>query len=104
MTAMTKRDAVDAALSVAQDAAEGRLDLTALQEQAVAECRALFGTVAGPGDALWGPQVEVRTQCVGAEGNSCRRAVRVAGCGAPAHPTDRLAPCSLTQTCCYARV
>jgi hypothetical protein len=85
MTAMTKRDAVDAALSVAQDAAEGRLDLTALQEQAVAECRALFGTVAGPGDALWGLQVEVRTQCVGAEGNSCRRADRVAGCGAPAN-------------------
>ena len=45
MTAMTKRDAVDAALSVAQDAAEGRLDLTALQEQAVAECRELFNTI-----------------------------------------------------------
>jgi hypothetical protein len=59
MTAMAKRDAVDAALSVAQDAAEGRLDLTALQEQAVAECRTLFGTVSGPGDALWGLQVEV---------------------------------------------
>jgi hypothetical protein len=68
MTAMTKRDAVDAALSVAQDAAEGRLDLTALQEQAVAECRALFGTVAGPGDALWDLHVDVARNVLAQKG------------------------------------
>jgi hypothetical protein len=52
-------DDVIRAASVARDAAEGRLSPAALQEQAVAECRELFGTVAGPGDALWALQVKV---------------------------------------------
>ena len=56
---MAPDDVIRAAASVARDAAEGRLSSAALQEQAVAECRELFGTVAGPGDALWELQVEV---------------------------------------------
>ena len=56
---MAPDDVIRAAASVARDAAEGRLNPAALQEQAVAECRELFGTVAGPGDALWEIQVEV---------------------------------------------
>jgi hypothetical protein len=87
---MAPDDAIKAAASVARDAAEGRLSPAALQEQAVAECRELFGTVAGPGDALWELQVKV-ARCFGAEGNFCRRADRVAGCGAPAHTIDRVA-------------
>jgi hypothetical protein len=55
----TTDDVIKAAASVARDTAEGRLSPLDLQEQAVAECRALFGTVAGPGDPLWELQVEV---------------------------------------------
>jgi hypothetical protein len=56
---MAPGEVIRAAASVARDAAEGGLSPAALQEQAVAECRELFGTVAGPGDALWELQVEV---------------------------------------------
>lgn len=56
---MAADDVIKAAASVARDAAEGRLSPAALEEQAVAECRELFGTVTGPGDALWELQVEV---------------------------------------------
>jgi hypothetical protein len=56
---MAPDDVIKAATSVARDAAEGRLSPAALQEQSVAECRELFGTVAGPGDALWELQIEV---------------------------------------------
>jgi hypothetical protein len=56
---MAPDDAIKAAASVARDAAEGRLSPAALQEQAVAECRALFGTVVSPGDPLWELHIEV---------------------------------------------
>lgn len=56
---MAPYDVITAAASVAHDAAEGRLSPAALQEQAAAECRELFGTIDGPGDALWELQVEV---------------------------------------------
>ena len=59
MTMATPDEVIKAAASVARDAAEGRLSPAALQEQAVAECCALFGAVTGPGDALWELQVEV---------------------------------------------
>jgi hypothetical protein len=45
----TTDDVIKAAAFVARDTAEGRLSPLDLQEQAVAECRALFGAVAGPG-------------------------------------------------------
>jgi len=41
-----------------------------LQEQAVAECRELFGTVAGPGDALWELQVKVARDVLAQKGIS----------------------------------
>ncbi len=65
MSTLTKRDAIDAALSVADDVAHGRLDPTALQQQAVSECRELFGTVIGDGDALWTLHADVARQAVG---------------------------------------
>lgn len=65
MTTPTKRDAIDAALSVADDVAHGRVDPAALQEQAVTECRELFGTVIGEGDPLWTLHADVARQAVG---------------------------------------
>jgi dihydropteroate synthase len=46
VSAMTKREAVRAAMSVANDVSEGRLDPAELEAVAAAECRALFGRVA----------------------------------------------------------
>ena len=66
----TTDDVIKAAASVARDAAEGRLSPAALQEQAVAECRELFGTVAGPGDALWELQVKVARDVLAQKGIS----------------------------------
>ncbi|VBA56241.1 flagellar hook-length control protein [Mycobacterium attenuatum] len=65
MTTVTRRDAVDAAMSVAQDVAEGRLDPSALQDQAVTELRELFGTVIGADDPLWSLHADVARQAVG---------------------------------------
>ena len=59
MTTVTPEDAIKAAASVARHVADGKLPVTELEAQAAAECRELFGTVAGPGDALWEIQVEV---------------------------------------------
>lgn len=64
MSAPTKRDAVNAAMSVAEEIAEGRLDSAALQAQAVAECREMFGTVVGEGDPLWTLHADVARQAV----------------------------------------
>lgn len=64
MTAMTKRDAVDAPMSVAEDVAEGRLVPSELERQAVAELRGLFGTVVGEGDPAWPLQVDVCRQAI----------------------------------------
>lgn len=54
--------AIKAAMSVARDVAGGQLDAGALEDAAVAECRALFGAVVGPGDALWPMHVDVARQ------------------------------------------
>lgn len=62
------QDAIKAAMTVAKDVAEGRLDPDALAAQAAEECRALFGTVAGPGDALWELHVEVARQVLALDG------------------------------------
>lgn len=56
---MVPADAIKAAMAVARDVADGRLMPADLEEYVVAECRALFGTVAGPGDGLWQLHVEV---------------------------------------------
>lgn len=65
---MALDDVIRAAASVARDAAEGRLSPAALQEQAVVECRELFCTVTGPGDALWELQVEVARDVLAQKG------------------------------------
>jgi hypothetical protein len=39
-----------------------------LQEQAATECRELFGTVAGPGDALWELHVQVARDILAQKG------------------------------------
>lgn len=64
MTNMTKRDAVEAAMSVAEDIADGRLDPSDLQHQAVAELRELFGSVTGPEDPVWPLHCDVARQAV----------------------------------------
>lgn len=65
MSTPTKRDAVNAAMTVAEDIAEGRLNPAALQQQAVTELREQFGTVIGDGDALWALHADVARQAVG---------------------------------------
>ncbi|KZS75908.1 hypothetical protein A4G26_22230 [Mycobacterium kansasii] len=65
MSTSTKRDVTPAALSVADDAAQGRLSPTDLQQQAVAELRELVGSVVGDGDPLWELQCDVARQAVG---------------------------------------
>jgi hypothetical protein len=52
-------DVISAAMSVARDAAEGRMLAVDLEATAVAELRELFGTVTGPHDPLWMLQVDV---------------------------------------------
>ncbi|WP_445168767.1 flagellar hook-length control protein [Mycolicibacterium sp. Dal123E01] len=64
MSTMTKRDAVDAAMSLAEDVAEGRLAPADLEAQAVTEMRELFGTVIGPDDPLWETQANVTRQAI----------------------------------------
>jgi hypothetical protein len=59
MTSVTKRDAVNAAMSVATDVAEGRLSPTDLETTAVMELRQLVGEVVGPGDPVWDLQVQI---------------------------------------------
>ncbi len=64
MTTMTPEDAIKAAASVARDVADGKLSPADLEAQAVAECRELFGTVIGEGDALWTLHADVARQAV----------------------------------------
>lgn len=60
--------AVTAALQIAEDVTAGRLDPTALQAEAVAECRNLFARVEGPGDPLWSLHVEITRQVLAVGG------------------------------------
>lgn len=72
MTAATSTtqtdDVITAAMSVARDAAEGRLAPAELEAQAVAELRSLLGTVSGPGDPLWALQIDVARRVLAAGG------------------------------------
>lgn len=63
-----KKAAVDAALVVAEDIAEGRLNAVDLERAAVEECRQLVGRVIGPDDPLWSLQVDVARQCLAVGG------------------------------------
>lgn len=55
-------DAVRAAMAIARDIAEGRMDPAELAAVFAAEGREAFGRVAGPGDELWPLHVEVARQ------------------------------------------
>lgn len=70
MTAPTEpaQDAIKAAMSVAKDVAEGRLDPVALDAAVAAECRELFAFVAGPDDPLWDTHLEVARQVLALDG------------------------------------
>lgn len=63
---MTTSDIIKAAASVGRDVAEGRLDPAVLDQAAADECKALFGTVAGPEDPLWPLHVDVCRQALAA--------------------------------------
>lgn len=63
-----KKAAVDAAMSVAEDVATGRLDTAALDTAVATECRELFGRVAGPGDPLWELHVDIARQVLAVGG------------------------------------
>lgn len=64
MTDTTVEDMINAAASIATDAAEGRLDPATLEQQLVTELQALVGTVVGPEDPLWPIQTDVARQVV----------------------------------------
>lgn len=68
MTSMTKHDAINGAMSLADDIAQGRLDPAALEAQAVTELRELVGTVVGPGDACWELQCNIARQVLALDG------------------------------------
>jgi hypothetical protein len=68
MTSPTKRDVIEAAMSTADDATQGRLKPSDLEHQAVAECRELFGTVAGPDDPLWPLHIDITRQVLALDG------------------------------------
>jgi hypothetical protein len=61
-------DAVRAAMAIARDIAEGRMDPADLAAVTAAEQREAFGRVAGPDDALWPLHVEVARQVLAAGG------------------------------------
>ncbi|MFT8179227.1 flagellar hook-length control protein [Mycobacteroides chelonae] len=68
MTTTTKHDVIEAAMSVADDVAQGRLDPEHLEQQAVAELQALVGTVVGQDDPLWDLQLQVTSGVLAAGG------------------------------------
>lgn len=57
-----KREAFESAMSLADDIATGSISPADLDAVALAECRELFGTVAGPDDPLWELQVSIARQ------------------------------------------
>lgn len=65
---MQQQDAIKAAMSLARDVAEGRVAPADLEAQALAECRQLFGRVAGPGDPLWSMHIDVARQVLAVGG------------------------------------
>lgn len=70
MSATTKRDVIDAAMSVAEDVVESRLDPTQLNQAVADECKALFGTVIGDDDPLWPLHIDVARQVLAVGGLS----------------------------------
>jgi hypothetical protein len=67
-TPTSPADVVTAAMSIAKDAADGKLSPAALEATAVAELRELVGEVVGPGDPVWPLQVEIARQVLALDG------------------------------------
>ncbi|UVT31519.1 hypothetical protein SEA_MASK_87 [Mycobacterium phage Mask] len=63
-----KKAGVDAAMSIAEDIATGKLAVDQLDAAAAAEARALFGRVEGPDDPLWELHVDVARQVLAVGG------------------------------------
>ena len=70
MSTSTKRDVIDAALGLAEDVSSGQLSPAALEEQLVAEVKALVGDVRGPDDPLFEVQVQIARGVLAAGGLS----------------------------------
>ncbi|WP_016889717.1 hypothetical protein [Mycobacteroides abscessus] len=68
MSKEAKREAVRAAMSVAEDITRGKLTPGDMDAQLVTECRRLFGPVTGPGDPLWEMHVGIARQVLGLDG------------------------------------
>lgn len=56
---MSTEQIINSAMSVAEDAAAGKISDANLDAALLSECRAEFATVVGEGDPLWDLQVEV---------------------------------------------
>jgi len=68
VTTTAKRDAINAAMSVADDVAAGRLSPADLDQTLVETCKVLLGDVVGPSDPLWSLQVDVARQVLAVGG------------------------------------
>ena len=70
MSVASKRDAITAALDLAEDLGSRKVDPTELDRELVDICRQLFGTVAGSDDPLWSLHLDVARQVLAAGGLS----------------------------------
>lgn len=69
-TSTSKRDAINAAMSVADDVAQNKLDPSSLDAALADELRRLFGDVAEQDDSLWSLQCAVARQVIALGGIS----------------------------------
>lgn len=70
MSYSSKTDVVKAAMAIADAVTAGRTQVSALEAQAVAQCKELFATVYGPTDPLWELHGDVTRQYLHAGGMS----------------------------------
>lgn len=68
MSTAPKAAGITAAMAVARDVAEGRLNPADLAAEFEADARSLFGAVVGPDDPLWPLQLDVARQILGLGG------------------------------------
>ncbi|SHP48224.1 flagellar hook-length control protein [Mycobacteroides abscessus] len=68
MSREAKREAVKAAMSVAEDITSGKLTPEDMDAKVATECRRLFGLVTGPDDPLWELHVGITRQVLGLDG------------------------------------
>jgi hypothetical protein len=70
MSTLSKRDAVESAMSIAADVTAGTLDPANLESEVIAAARDLVGTVVGEGDPLWPLQLQIARGVLAAGGLS----------------------------------